>query len=270
MALRKVLWAALLIVISGLALAKTAEAPAPVFSTAMGKEKIPILMYHKVSPYIHHGGIGLRVTPDNFECQMKYLYERGYKTITLNQLFDFWDRGESPPPRTFILTLDDGYEDNYLFAFPILKKYGFTATVFLVYDHIGGYNVWDIRRETQPHIKLLSWQQIKEMQAYGISFQSHTLSHPSLTTVDPQIAETEIRLSKIQLEQALGAPVNFLAYPYGRSNKNIEKMARAAGYKAALSTAFGKNDINTNRFRLKRLGIRGNTDLDDFARLVER
>jgi len=270
MALRKVLWAILLVLIGGLGLAKAAEAPVPVFSTATGKDKIPILMYHKVSPYIHHGGIGLRVTPDNFEEQMKYLYERGYRTITLDQLFDIWERRETPPPRTIILTLDDGYQDNYLFAFPILKKYGFTATIFLVCERVGGFNAWDIRRETQPHIKLLSWQEIKEMQQYGISFQSHTLTHASLSTVDPKIADTEIRLSKVKLEQALGAPVNFLAYPYGRSNKSVEKMARDAGYKAALSTCVGKNDINTNRFRMKRLGIRGNTDLEEFAWLVER
>jgi len=242
---------------------------APVFSTSDAGQDIPVLMYHKVSPYIHHGGSGLRVTPRRFKQHMNYLKKRGFNTVSLDQVINHWDNGSALPPRPVVVTLDDGYENNFTFAFPILKELGFTATVFLVYDQIGGYNAWDIKRPTQPRTGLLSWEQIREMQDYGISFQSHTLTHPDLIALPPRQAKEEIALSKARLENALGLPVNFIAYPYGRTNEHIRTLVREAGYQAGISTIAGKNNPATDRYRLKRLRIMGHTGLEEFAEMVE-
>ncbi len=267
MTVRKFLLIISLIFLGGLFLSRSAEAP--VFSVAAPADKVPILMYHKVSPYPFHGGLGLRVPPEVFESQMKYLKKRSFHTVSLDQLIDHWDNGKPLPPRPVVITLDDGYEDNYHFAFPILKKYGYTATIFLVYNEIGGYNTWDIKNENSIRLKLLSLPQIREMQKYGVSFQSHTLTHPYLSTIPPETAEKEISESRTQLSKALGVPVNFIAYPYGRRNEEIDEMVRKAGYKAGISTEAGKNDLSTNRFRLNRLRVNGYVNLNHFKKMIE-
>lgn len=242
----------------------------PVFLVSSQKDTVPILMYHKVSPYPQHGGPGLRVTPAMFEKQMKYLSERGFHTISPDDLVSYWDKKKPLPSRPILLTFDDGYEDNYRFAFPILKKFGYTATIFLVYNDIGKYNVWDDNHNVARQIKLMNWPQIRIMQKYGISMQSHTLTHPNLTSLNIQDAQKEISLSKQKLEKALSVPVDFIAYPYGRRNPVIDRIARQAGYKAGFSTILGRSTQGKDRFRLRRLRINGDVDINEFAHMVER
>ncbi len=265
---RKFVGLMVLILIGGLALFKAAEAP--VFSVADQDKKIPILMYHKISPFSFHGGLGLRVPPDRFEQQLKYLKRRGYHTVSLDQLSDHWDRGIPLPSRPVVLTLDDGYEDNYHWAFPLLKKYHYTATIFLVYNEIGGYNSWDAKDNPAKRVNLLSWPQIREMQKSGISFQAHTLTHPSLVNLTPDKAREEINQSRVRLQKALGGPVNFISYPYGRHNPTIDRMVREAGYRGAISTLHGKNDSNTNRYGLTRLRVNGYISMDEFKESLEK
>ncbi|MHB9094639.1 MAG: polysaccharide deacetylase family protein [Eubacteriales bacterium] len=267
MNLRKSLGILLVVFVAGLALSRVTDAP--VFSAASNKEKIPVLMYHKVSPYYYHGGPGLRITPDFFEEQVRYLKERGYHTVSLDQLIDFWDKKAALPSKPIVLTFDDGYEDNYRFVFPILKKYRYTATIFLVYNDIGGYNAWDSKNNLVQRIRLLSWVEIRAMQKSGISFQSHTLNHPDLTALNPIDAEKEVRESKAKLEKALGKPVCFIAYPYGRRNPVVDDVVAKAGYKAALTTIMGKNTIGTDRFILRRLRVNGYLNMNRFKKMVE-
>lgn len=281
MPFRKVLWLFLIALIGCLTLIKitggtsvSGEKPITAMPVIAGMPPlsrgiVPILMYHKVSPHQQHGSLGLRVTPADFEAQMKYLKENGFTSVSLDQLIDYWAAGRSLPPRPVVITFDDGYEDNYLYAYPVLKKYRFTATIFLVCNNIDGYNDWELNRTIHPRVKLLSWPQIREMQRHGFSFQSHTLTHPSLTLISPEEARTEIQQSRAQLSKLLDAPVNFLAYPYGRSDEKIENLARNAGYKGAVSTLCGKNGTGINLFKLKRLGVDGNMNLEQFARMLE-
>lgn len=261
---RKFLWSALVVLIGSLVYFRSSVIP--VFSTAHPEDKVPILMYHKISPYSFHGGLGLRVPPELFELQMNYLKKHGYHTVSLDQVTDHWDKGKPLPSHPIVISMDDGYEDNYTFAFPILKKMGFSATIFLVNNDIGGYNEWDAGR--MPHLKLLSWPQIRAMKQYGISFQSHTLTHPHLTKIKPVAAQREIYESKTQLEKALGVPVNFIAYPYGGRDVKIDKIIRQAGYKAGISTDQGQNNAGTDRCRLKRIRITGHVSMSYFKKLL--
>lgn len=268
MILRKVIISLLIVMTAGLLMFK--ETDKQVLSDAVLKEQVPVLMYHKVNPYFYDGGKGLRVTPAAFQEQMQYLYDQGYHTISLDQLMDHWQKKSDLPIKPVVITFDDGYEDNYRFAFPVLKKFGFTATIFLVYDDIGGFNVWDDKKNVAHHIRLLSWPQIDIMKAEGITFESHTLTHPNLTRITPEAARREITESKEKLEKRLGTEVNFIAYPYGKRNPVVDEAVRMAGYRGAVTTAIGKNLASTDPVGLKRLRVNGYTTMEGFTRMVEK
>ena len=128
-----------------------------------------------------------------------------------------------------VITFDDGDKSIYHYAFPILKKYGVRPVVFLIVDYIGKEDYWDMTLvgRRSPH---LSWNEIYEMKAWGIEFGSHTLSHRNLTKLPAQEVECELRNSKRLLEERLGV-VNCVSYPFNRTNSEVIKQARQAGYR---------------------------------------
>lgn len=219
--------------------------------------RLPILMYHKVNPWQTRSK--LDVSPANFERQMAYLQRHGYRPIPLEQGIAYLRSGRIPS-RAVVITLDDGYRDNYQFAFPILKKYDFKATIFLPVDGLGRTSYWDRQVNPGAVAPLLSLAQVREMQAYGITFGSHTMNHPFLTKVPAAEAERQITQSKQRLERLLGRPVTVFAYPYGAWNPVVSGMVRAAGYVGAVTVQQGWNDSRTDRFALRRLRVLNRPD----------
>lgn len=218
---------------------------------------IPVLMYHKVSPSYKAGGLGLRVRPKDFAWQMQYLYNNRYHTVSLEDVVDYWQHKKSLPSNPVVITFDDGYEDNYKYAYPILKKYHFTATIFVVVNSVGKTNFFDVRRGVQPVNKMLTWAEIKELDANGITIGAHTMNHPHLAKIKPYQAEREIIESKKALEKALGKPVLTFSYPYGSYNKTVEDFVKKAGFKVAVTTKQGINFSNADPYALKRIRIMG-------------
>lgn len=209
---------------------------------------VPILMYHYFDP----GSLTkdmLNVRPDIFERQMRFLKTHNYNVVPLERIPDLI-RGKKIPPKTIAITMDDGYKNNYIYAFPVLKKYNLPATIFLIVNEIG-------RRQNDR----LSWEEIKEMRDSGlITFGSHTLSHPVLTEVkSEQKLKSEIFDSKKELEEKMGCKVNMFSYPEGFLNDNIKKMVIDAGYTLAVATIPGKGYADTDVFALKRLRISQNS-----------
>jgi peptidoglycan/xylan/chitin deacetylase (PgdA/CDA1 family) len=208
----------------------------------------PILMYHSVNPEAKKEN-RLAVTDKQFERQMRFLKNFGYNVVPLESLISFIEEGKSIPPRSLAITLDDGYKDNYTYAFPILKKYNFPATILVIIDEIG-----------RPARDRLSWDEIKEMQDSGlISFASHCLGPEPLINIK---SEGELRrqifLSKKILEEKLGCEVPLFGYPEGRFNDQIRYLVREAGYKIAVAGSPGKKFSNHDPFLLKRLRISAN------------
>jgi len=172
----------------------------------------------------------------DFEAQMRYLRTRGYQAIPLDEV-PLAASDNSPWKKPVAITFDDGYRDTYTHAFPILQKHGFTATVMLVSECIGGRNTWN--GDASASAPLLSVEEIREMEQCGIRFGAHTATHPSLPDISFAQVRSELADSKAQLEQLLGQEIRTLAYPYGRCTPDVCRVAEEVGFEAAFATEHG-------------------------------
>ena len=201
--------------------------------------KVLVLNYHKVD----NMNISLSVLPEDFDRQMRYLSDHGYHTITPDDLYDSLEGQKELPENPVLITFDDGYRDTYDNAYPILRKYGFKATIFVITSFLG----------TQPNY--ITWDQAREMDANGISIQSHTVDHKSMTDLTDDQLRYELVESKKKAEQELGHPVEFMAYPTGTYNLHIAQMVKEAGYKAAFTIKYGNVDKASNIYALERVPV---------------
>jgi peptidoglycan/xylan/chitin deacetylase (PgdA/CDA1 family) len=145
-----------------------------------------------------------------------------------------------------------------------MERHGFTGTVFLVSDHLGGANEWDIKLG-EKFADLMSRETILKLLNQGFEFGSHTMTHVHLDQVDDGVQRLEIEKSKADLESALGVPMNVFCYPYGGLNDSAMKLVQEAGYSCAVSTRKGLNTRDTNRFCLNRIAVRNDTLLPVFV-----
>lgn len=188
---------------------------------------------------------GTNVTPGEFDRQMKFIR----KHFSLSPLKDMLRDRSSPIRRKIAVTFDDGYADNYLAGYRVIKKYSVPVTFFLTVSRIE--RDWDFPRGTYPG---LSWEQIKEMAEDPlINFASHGLRHMDLTRLTEEEAALEINSSRIILEEKLGRPVQYLSYPHGSFNQTIIEQVRKAGYRAAFSViSLPGNDYSLRRILISR------------------
>lgn len=194
---------------------------------------ISILLYHRIAQVSdQHDSRGLAVPPRLFERQMSYLHRAGYRCISLREAVRCRREGLRQPRKGFVLTFDDGYRDLYTNAWPILDRFGFTATVFLVAGRVGSQSDWEGQRGTSA-VPLLSWTEGREFARLGLTFGSHTLTHPRLTLLNDERAMREIRQSKAIIEDHLGVQVDLFSYPYANFDARIQRMVAESGYIAA-------------------------------------
>ncbi len=214
----------------------------------------PVLMYHSVTPEAREEN-RIQISAGLFSHQMQFLKIHHYNVIPLEALGEMIKKKARIPAKTVALTFDDGYQDNYIYAYPVLKKLGLPATVFIIVNEVG-----------RPMGGRLNWSQIKEMQGSGlITIGSHTLDHPYLPEVK---SEAELRRqifeSKKILEEKLGVPVNAFCYPGGRFNAHIRGLVEQAGYKYAFATGLGRRFSNQDVYLVKRVRISESDNLFDF------
>lgn len=203
---------------------------------AFSPVSIPVLMYHRVlekSP--EQSTHGIWVTAEAFASQLQSLKKRGFNTITFNDYAAFIRGTKSLPKRPIILTFDDGYEDNYTAAFPLLQQYGFRAVIFAVTDQ-RRTNFWD---PNEPPASLMKPSQLRELTEYGNEIGSHTVSHANLTAVTPEQCKRELADSRKSLEHMLGMKIISFAYPYGAFDQTAKKVAEETGYKFAVAADSG-------------------------------
>lgn len=201
--------------------------------------KIVVLNYHKIDDV----DMPLSVAPVEFDKQMAYLKANGYHAITPDQLAAHLESGANLPEKPLLITFDDGYADNYTNAYPVLKKYGFTATFFVVTDFLSRYPQY------------LTWDQAREMQKNGMKIASHTMEHQSLTALSDEAIMAELTGARQALDYQLGAQPQYFAYPTGTYDLHIAQLIEKAGYKAAFTIKYGNVDMASNRFALERVPI---------------
>ena len=228
------------------------------------RQRAFILTYHSV------GSSALAVPEESFRQQMFWLSTQ-VALLDLESVV----RGDwipSPSGLVCAITFDDGYASVYRSAFPILRKFRFPATVYLVVDAIG-----DAERKTSsdfdglyPDEEMLTWGEVKKMQAGGIRFGSNLLRHHDLTALSPEQADEELRSSKTRIEERLGVTCNSFCYPWGKHNNRTVEAVRRAGYENAVMTIQSRWDRGSepDLFRIPRTDVRRDYTIDDFAAVV--
>ena len=223
---------------------------------------VPVITYHHVN---RHRGDTVTVTPEYFEEQLKYLNSRGYKTLFVRELISCLEQKEALSPKTVALTFDDGYLDNRVYAYPLLKKYHIKATIFVITSLTGETHSFSEPRiprhaEIRPRERpgkdssefYLSWEEMREMEAGGlIDIQSHTHGHRNLTEEGVNIEE-ELTLSRKLIEKKLSKDCRFIAWPWGACNREVIALARRLGYRGGVITCRGANTSNSDPMRIKR------------------
>ena len=222
-------------------------------------------MYHSISEHIKNEKHNKwRVKTNDFEKQMNWFYKNNWKSFTISELVKL----NEIPEKSFVITFDDGYEDNYLNAFPILKKYDFKATIYLVPNQ--KTNHWE-EKNTSVLSNLLNEKQILEMQNSGlIEFGSHTLSHVNLSTINDEQLLNELKKSKEEVEKIINKECEAFAYPYGKFDDKIVNAVKKTGYKNATVVKRGLFEQNDDVFTIKRVGILGTESFVDFLLKISR
>lgn len=223
-------------------------------ATADDNESIDIILlnYHKIDYY----DSPLSVTPPEFEQQMSYFKTYNFHVVSLDQVYDCLEKGEKLPSKPVVITFDDGYLDNYTYAYPILQKYKFPATIFVITDLVGkkGY---------------INWTQAKEMSENGIAIESHTVKHRPLSTQDNDSVMKELTKSREIIEKKIGSSVKYVAYPEGYYNELIKRLVKEAGYRGGLTIRHGTANKDSDPYALERIPIfHTNATIRDFMRRI--
>ncbi len=186
--------------------------------------RVPIFVYHLVRPAEPQDTRFLRqylVTPDVFDAQMQYLSDNGYKTISFKALEEYLHGGAPLPPKPVIISFDDGWENQFTYAFPVLQKYGLSASFFVYTNAV----------EQPNHF---TWEQLRGMERAGMQIEGHSKSHPFLAKItDPKKLQEEIAGSKKIMDEHLATTTDAFAYPFGSYNADTVAAVQAAGYTSA-------------------------------------
>ncbi|MCP4649526.1 MAG: polysaccharide deacetylase family protein [PVC group bacterium] len=207
---------------------------------------VPVLMYHSINGNSQNSR--LSVSPESFEKQMSFLKKHNYEILTLSEYVDMLKQKKKPSKRSVVITFDDGFDNNYTMAYPILKKHNIPAVIFIVVNWVGNSG-------------MMNWSEIKELvDSNLIEIGSHTLAHDELTKMDKEEAFREIQESKQILESKLNKPIKFLCYPCGSFNAGIKEIVEKSDYKGACATHPGAELPLDDAYAIRRIRISRSSD----------
>lgn len=238
-----------------------AEALAPTPDGVLRTVRVPILMYHHISePSTPADPLSadLSVSPQAFEEQLVYLKAAGYESVTLDDLALALQAGHALPPKPVILTFDDGYRDHYTTAFPLLCKYGYKGTFFVVTGRVD-----------QGDPGYLTWEQISEMHAAGMHIEPHSYNHPDLRNQPIEYVIWQVLGSKEAIEQRTGEQARFFSYPAGQYDDQVVEVLRSLDFWGAVVVEQGAEHRSDAMFALKRIRVRGGYTADDLAQVID-
>lgn len=216
-------------------------------------KSVPVLMYHSID---YEKGNELRVPKEAFREQMSYLKESGYTTLTLDELYDFFINNKPVPNKSIVITFDDGYKDNFENAYPVLKEFGFNATIFVITSTV------------DANKNYLTSPQIKELEENGIDIESHTVNHEQLDKLTYAEQLTTLKNSREYIEKLLGKQKKYTAYPFGKWNDDTIKAVKEAGYSMVFTTESGWGNKSQGIYELHRVYVSANCNLKEFERRI--
>jgi len=218
--------------------------------------KVPVLTYHHIQPQaiaVELKQTSLNVDNGMFDQQMAYLVSNGYTSISTLALVEALRNHTGLPGKSVVITMDDGYADNDVYALPVLKKYNLNANLMLATGLVG----------SNPD--MLSWNQVQDMKNSGLYyFTNHTWSHYTVTNGPQSKIESEIDTAASQIKQYLGQDVNIFTYPYGSFNNNAIQTLQRKGYIGGFSTIPGQYQCDSFIMTLHRTRI-GNSSLSAYG-----
>ncbi len=201
--------------------------PEPRDGEGTGTTIAPILIFHAIRPYVEGDTTAVRryiATPQTLEEELAYLHNAGYSSITFDQLAAHITADAPLPPKPVVISFDDDWENQYTYAFPLLKKYGFTATFYIWVAVVG----------MKHH---MTWEEIKTLADAGMQIGCHTIHHPYLTRIEDETTlRREIHGAKNLIEARIGVPVTTLAYPFGQYDERVVAAVKEAGFTTARTT----------------------------------
>jgi peptidoglycan/xylan/chitin deacetylase (PgdA/CDA1 family) len=221
--------------------------------------RVPILMYHYISVPPSDADkyrIDLSVTPASLDAQFDWLSNEGYHAILFSDLAEYLRTGvPALPPKPIVITFDDGYEDNYHNALPILKKYKFPATFFIITGFVD-----------ENRTGYMNWNQVEDLAIEGMEIGSHSMDHPDLRERTRAFLNTEIAGSKALIESRIGSPVKSFCYPSGKYDARVLDVLRTSGYLAAAATdPQGMRQSTDDIYEMQRIRIRGSYTVNELA-----
>ena len=234
---------------------------------------VPVLMYHHIN---FHKGDMVTVTPDVFEGQMRHLAHAGYRTLKVGDILNLLEGKSVIKEKAVAVTFDDGWLDNYMFAYPILKRFGINATIFIVTDWVekASETTFPVPGSVPKHAEskkliagneahkvMLSWKLIREMtRSDYVDFYSHTKSHPRCDQIPETDLISELAGSKEDIEERLKQPCPYLCWPKGKYNAAAVKTARDVGYQALFTTDPGIVKTGSDPLAIGRIVVKDSVE----------
>lgn len=229
---------------------------------------LPVLLYHSIAQTSDPRFARWVVAPDDFARQMDLLAAEGYHTLTASQAAEWiWQSPTRRLERAVAVTFDDGFADFHSEAWPVLRRHGLTATVYVSTGHVGGRSRW-LKDAGEGERPMLSWDQISELHAEGVEIGAHGHTHVALDTIGSARAGYEVERSRDLLAAAVGPVVSF-AYPHGYHTAAVRRRVRDAGFRNAYAVADGIASAGDDRYAISRAIIAADTTIDVFGRLLE-
>ena len=235
--------------------ARPAVPPASTGPRPPAAVKVAILMYHVIGvPQPATPNQILWVDPTEFRAEVTWLAGRGYHAVTVQQWWDAWHGGPALPARPVVISFDDGFRGWYTSAFPILESAGWVGSMQLALSHLGRLQAAPAGG-LSPYAWKIQPYMVREMVAAGWELDSHSLTHPMLSTVPPAQLHAEVYDSRSALRAQFGVPVNFFCYPYGDYSGPVLAAVKGAGYLGALSVDPGVASSTQNPYILRRISV---------------
>jgi len=223
----------------------------------MSEINIPILMYHSIELMPKSTIMrSLHVSPRRFKFQMWMLKILGYQGLSLKNLKPYLDGDKHG--KVVGITFDDGYQNNLINAAPILLKYNFSSTCYIVSDSIGTSNTWDLNNSVTQR-PLMTEIEINKWLNLGMDIGAHTKTHADLTCISEAKAKQEINECKNDLEQKFKVLISDFCYPFGRFNDSVCSITKSAGYLSATTMIRGRVNAKSNKYQLPRIPINHHT-----------